>query len=83
MMQWADIPIQELYGFNVKAYRPTFIPASTVKINFDPNHGLDRYAKEHLGSELFNYKMLDTNFIKICECLGDIEAIKTIEVPIE
>jgi len=85
MIQWLEVEEQEYFNgkYKAKLYRKFYIPASTLKIEFKPEYGLDRYALDHLGSELFNYKMIDTNKVQIAECLGDLDRIKKIEVPVE
>lgn len=85
MIQWQKVQEETFFNgvYTAKMYRPLFIPKKTVMVEFKPEYGLDRYAMDHLGSELFNYKLMDTNKVELCESLGDLSRLSKLKVPIE
>jgi hypothetical protein len=82
MLRWDTIEDKELYDIEVKMYRDPFIAKTTIKALYK-NVELDHYAYKYLGSELYMYRILDTNFVNYIEERGDISRIKNILIPTE
>lgn len=80
MFRWDNITSKELFDMTVKAYRDPFVPLNTVASLYK-NLELDHYAYRYLGSELFMYRILDTNFEQFMEERGDMSRIDPIYVP--
>jgi hypothetical protein len=74
MLRWNDVADITLFGMTVKMYREPFIAAELTKA---PQVGLelDHYAYKHLKSELYMYRILDTNFERYIEERGDVSRI--------
>ncbi len=81
MLRWQSVESTTISGMTVKMYRLPFEAAATVKIS---NLGweLDHYAYKHLGSELFMYKILDTNWETYMEERGDVQSMESILIPV-
>jgi hypothetical protein len=82
MFRWDEIASQELYGMTVKMYRDPFVPKRTQKA-VHKNLELDHYAYLYLGSELFMYRILDTNWELYMEARGDVSRIENVLIPME
>ncbi|WP_411821212.1 hypothetical protein [Leptospira sp. 'Mane'] len=81
MLRWQSVEPTILSGMTVKMYRTPFEASLAVKT---PNVGweLDHYAYKHLGSELFMYKILDTNWEAYMEERGDVQTMGSILIPV-
>ncbi|TGN20824.1 hypothetical protein [Leptospira idonii] len=81
MLRWEQVDPVTISEMTVKMYRPPFEAGSTLNIQ---NLGweLDHYAYKHLGSELFMYKILDTNWVAYMEERGDVNELPFIEIPV-
>jgi hypothetical protein len=80
--RWDDVDSQEIFDMTVKMYRDPFVPASTI-VAAEKNLELDHYAYKYLGTELFMYRILDTNFEKFIEERGDMFRVGSVEIPTE
>jgi hypothetical protein len=80
MFRWNNIADQEIFGMTVKMYRDPFVAKSTF---ISPIQGLelDHYAFRFFGSELYMYRILDTNFERYMEERGDLSRIGQISIP--
>lgn len=80
MFRWQDVEDQTLFDMTVKMYREPF---SALKTLYAPelNRELDHYAYTRLGSELYMYKILDTNFEMYIEERGDLNRMGRIKIP--
>ncbi len=80
MLRWDEVADQTLFGMTVKMYRDPYEAADTF---ISPLHALelDHYAYQYLDSEIFMYKILDTNFTTYIEERGDLDRISEIFVP--
>jgi hypothetical protein len=81
MFRWNDVKDQEIYDDIVKMYRNPFVPAETF-ISPIRNWDLDHYAYKYLGSELYMYRILDSNFEAYIEARGDIEQMGSVAIPL-
>ena len=74
MLRWNRVPEQTIFGMTVKMYRDPFVAASIIR---SPHVGLelDHYAYKYFGSELYMYRILDTNGEAIMEERGDISRV--------
>lgn len=63
-------------------YRDRYIPEITQKIPFEANE-LDHVAFKYLDSEIFMYKVMDTNFVSLMEERFDLKRVKDIYVPVK
>ena len=81
MQQWNSVTPATLFGMTVKMYRTPYEPQKTISIP-NQNKELDHYAFDYLGSELYMYKILDSNFIQFMEERGDVSRLKNILIPI-
>jgi len=82
MLRWNLITPVTIFGMEVKMYRPPYEASQKISI---PNLGFefDHYAYLHLGSEIFMYKILDTNWEAYMEARGDVQAMGTsIAIPV-
>jgi hypothetical protein len=80
MQRWDVVEDKELFDMTVKMYREPFVAAKTVKSVYK-NLELDHYAYRHLGSELYMYRILDTNFEKYIEERGDLSRLGVVLIP--
>ncbi len=81
MLRWMQVIPTTIFGMTVKMYRPPFEASSIITV---PNLGweFDHYAYKHLGSELFMYKILDTNWEAYMENRGDLQNMGPIKIPV-
>lgn len=82
MFVWENVTPTSLNGITLKMYRPRYIPEITQKVPFKGNE-LDHIAFEHLGSEIFTYKIMDTNFVSFMEERFDLRRVKEIYAPVK
>lgn len=82
MLRWNEVDDQEIFGMTVKMYRDPYevLKKSAAPI---PNLELDHYAYKYLQTELFMYKVLDTNFINYIEERGDMHRVSKIYIPVQ
>ncbi len=81
MFRWALINDQTLFDMTIKCYRDPF--ASDNFYTAPENHmELDWYAYNHMQSELFMYRIMDTNWDIYIENRGDLNTIKNVQIPI-
>ena len=81
MLRWNDVPETTLFGMKLKMYREPFAASKTI-ISPHKNLELDHYAFIYYESELFAYRILDTNFEEYIEERGDLSRIKDIKIPV-
>ncbi|MCP4648820.1 MAG: hypothetical protein GY853_01890 [PVC group bacterium] len=82
MLRWETVEEKELYGLTVRLYRDPFVARDTVQAGLK-NLELDHYAYKFLGSELYTYKILNTNFTKFIEERGDVDRLGDLGIPVE
>jgi len=80
MLRWNDVADKIILGFTTKMYREPFVGQNYTKTPHK-NLELDHYAFKHLGSELFSYKILDSNFITYMEERGDLSRMGSVSIP--
>ena len=80
MLRWNDVEDQTIFGMAVKMYREPFIPEDTITSLY-VGLEFDHYAYKYMGSELYMYRVLDTNFIEYIEERGDLDRVKDIVLP--
>ena len=80
MLRWNNIAPKILFDMTIKMYRDPFVPLNTVASLYK-NLELDHYAYRYLGSELFMYRILDTNFERFMEERGDMSRIDPAYIP--
>ena len=80
MLRWNNVEDKIIFGMTVKMYREPFVPGDTFTSPFT-NLELDHYAYKYFESELFMYRILDTNFINYIEERGDLGRVKNIQIP--
>jgi hypothetical protein len=80
MLRWLEVEDKEILGMTVKMYREPFVPSGTVTSIFQ---GLefDHYAFKYFKSEIYMYRILDTNFTQYMEERGDLDRLKDIQIP--
>ena len=80
MFRWSEVEDQTLFGMTVKMYREPF----HVKDSFvapEKNEELDLYAYKYLQSELYTYRIMDTNWDTYIENRGDVDTLAVISIP--
>jgi len=80
MLRWDNVEEQDIFDMTVKMYREPFATEDTTEAIYK-NLELDHYAYKYFDSELYMYRILDTNFGKYMEERGDITRIN-IEIPL-
>ena len=80
MLRWNNVEDKIIFGMTVKMYREPFVAADTFTSPFE-NLELDHYAYKYFESELFMYRILDTNFVSYIEERGDLGRIKNMQIP--
>ena len=80
MLRWDAVEDKILFDMTVKMYREPFVPLKTVTSAYK-NLELDHYAYKHMGSELYMYRILDTNFEKYMEERGDLIRMGDVLIP--
>ena len=80
MIQWLNVPDQTVFDMTVKMYRDPFVAKETF-VSPLKNREMDHYAYEYLDSEIFMFRILDTNFEAYIEERGDVEQIKSVLIP--
>lgn len=80
MFRWYEVQDQTIFDMTVKMYRNPFVALSSVA---SPDKGLefDHHAFKHMESELFMYRILDTNFENYIEERGDIDRVSPVYIP--
>lgn len=80
MYRWTIVDDKTIFGMTVKMYRDPYVAAKTI---VSPYRGLelDHYAYKYLNSEIYMYKILDTNFEQYIEERGDMTRIVDVEIP--
>jgi len=82
MFRWNNVNQKTIDGMTLKMYREPYEAEETQRVPFE-NKELDHYALKHLGSEVFMYKILDTNFIALMEERFDVDRFKQVYVPVK
>ena len=80
MLRWDNVEEKEIFGLQVKMYREPFFASDTVKSSYK-NIELDHQAYRYFESELYMYRILDTNFESYMEERGDLSRIN-ISIPV-
>lgn len=81
MFRWEEVTPVTIDGMTLRMYREPYEPAKTQVVPSQGN-ALDHLAYTHLGSELFMYKVLDTNWTAYMEARGDMSRLENVEIPI-
>ena len=82
MLRWNEVSDQQIFDMTVKMYREPFWPGKTF-VSTLKNKELDHYAYKHMDSEIYMYRILDTNFENYIEERGDMNRILKIKIPVE
>ena len=80
MLRWNEVEDKTLFGLTVKMYREPFYPEESVLSVYEGLE-MDHYAYKYMKSELYAYRILDTNFETYIEERGDLDRIKDIRIP--
>ena len=80
MLRWVEVEDKTIFGMTVKMYREPFVASDTI-VSIYQGLELDHYAFKHFESELYMYRILDTNFDQYMEERGDLDRIKNIKIP--
>ncbi|MCE5316239.1 MAG: hypothetical protein LLG04_02610 [Parachlamydia sp.] len=80
MLRWNDVKDTTVFGITFKMYRQPFVAADSIKSIYK-NLELDHYAYKYFESELFAYRILDTNFVQYMEERGDLSRMKDVLIP--
>ena len=80
MFRWQDVEDQTIFGMTVKMYRDPFVATDTFKAP-EIKRELEHHAHKYLGSELYMYRVMDTNFINYIEERGDLDRLDKILIP--
>lgn len=80
MFRWEQIEEQEIFDMTVKMYRDPFVADDKFIVPFT-SFELDHYAYRYMQSELFMYRIMDTNWDSYMEERGDVKRMKTIYIP--
>ncbi len=80
MLRWLEVEDKTIFGMTVKMYREPFVAADTITSIY-PNLEFDHYAYKYFQSEVYMYRILDTNFIQYMEERGDLDRLKNIQIP--
>ena len=80
MLRWNDVEDKIIFDMTVKMYREPFVALDTFTSPFIGLE-LDHYAYKYFESELYMYRILDTNFEQYIEERGDLDRLKNIQIP--
>lgn len=80
MLRWDNVEDKTIFGMTVKMYRDPFVEETKSSAPI-PNLEFDHYAYKYLGTELYMYRILDTNFIAFIEERGVSSRIKKVYIP--
>lgn len=80
MLRWDDVKDTTIFGTTFKMYRQPFVAADFVKSIYE-NIEFDHYAYKYFQSELFSYRILDTNFVQYMEERGDLDRVINVSIP--
>ena len=80
MFRWDNVEEKTLYGMTVKMYRQPFMAKEVFASPFKDLE-FDHYSYRYFDSELFMYRMLDTNFERFLEERGDVYRMGTVNIP--
>ena len=80
MLRWNDVSDKIIFGMTVKMYREPFVAQDTFTTPFE-NLEFDHLAYKYFESELYMYRILDTNFVQYMEERGDLDRLKNIQIP--
>ena len=80
MFRWEDVDTTDYDGIKLKMYRDIYEHETAQLIPYE-NKEIDHYAFDYLGSELFMYKVLDTNFTSLMEERFDYKRVKKLYIP--
>lgn len=81
MLRWNNVNDTTLFGMTIKAYRDPFEFDDYFIAPFE-NLDLDHYAFKYMQSELYMYRILDSNFEEYIEERGDVSKLTTVKIPI-
>lgn len=79
-LRWNAVEDQDIFDLTVKMYRDPFV-ANATQVSPFTGLELDHYAYRFLGSEIYMYKILDTNFERYMEERGDMSRIDEVLIP--
>lgn len=82
MLRWETLPIRIINGRSVRMHRPLFTATETQDIEVGKKTELDALAFKHLKSELFSYRLLDINFVRLYEERHNLKRLKFLKMPI-
>ena len=80
MFRWEQVETQELQDAEVKMYRDPYVPSESINIP-STEIELDDVAFQFLESELFLYKILDSNFVNFIEARGKVYDLDKLIIP--
>ena len=82
MLRWETLPIRIVNGKSIRMHRPLFTATETQDIEVGKKTELDALAFKHLKSELFSYRFLDIDFVRLYEERHNLKRLKFIKMPI-
>jgi hypothetical protein len=77
MLRWNHVLDKEVYGLTVKMYREPCRALETISSPYK-NLELDHQAFRFFESELYMYRILDTNFERYMEERGDLSRFEIV-----
>ena len=80
MFRWESVEETEIFDMTVKMYRPIFEAEKIQKVPYQRTE-IDKYAFDHLGSEVYTYMVLDINWTEYMEARGDVDKFSDIYIP--
>jgi len=81
MFRWQYVSDTTFFGMTVKMYRNPYEPLEKIIIPSE-NLELDHVAYKNFKSELYMYKIMDTNTECYLEERGDVSRLKPLYLPI-
>lgn len=75
MLRWELVENKNMFGVDLKMYRNMFVALKTFKSIFF-NIDLDHQAYKYFETEIYSYRILDTNFIEYIEERGDLARVQ-------
>lgn len=80
MFRWNDVEDQTLFDMTIKMYRDPFVAKDSF-ISTKKRLELDHYAFDNFQSELYMYRILDTNFDAYIEARGNLDEMGDVSIP--
>lgn len=81
MFRWETVEEKKVFGEERKMYREPFRALKTIAAPMT-NMELDYFSYKYYGSEIYMYRILDTNFVEYMEERGDISRLSSVLIPV-